>query len=176
MRSGVVFLSAALLYACGGGEPRPDTDELEIGAGASDGSPGFITLTDGQDVTLSPGAQGGFHIFLNIRVDAVDVPGSGALYVDRKARRESTDELVSQTRHRASMARSSDGYYDTAMSFRLFLCPTPIGIPVRDEMLVIRIGVLEDEDDTEPKAEGTIRLRPRCPSDQGDFCARICAG
>ncbi len=55
------------------------------------------------------------------------------------------------------------------------MCPTPLGLHVRDEPLILRAQVLTEDD--ELLAEDELLFTPRCPEgDQAEFCADICSG
>jgi hypothetical protein len=176
---GVMVLFAV---ACGGEQPvdpPPQYGPLVVGGGPDDGTSGYVELTDGQDVTLVPGAQGGFHVYLNVRVEEKSMNADHALYIDRKARRIDTDQLVSQNRQLASFipAEQDEALYETEKPMLMFLCPAPIGIQVNDQTLTVKVQALLHHKDPEPIAEGTIRLTPRCPENTSkDFCLKICSG
>lgn len=179
----LIALAVGALAGCGGPPidpppPPPQYGALSIGGGPEDGTSGYVILTPGQDVTLVPGAQGGFHVYLNVRVDAKSMNTDRALYIDRKARRVDTNELVSNNRQLASFVPSDDDqYFDTEKSMLMFLCPAPIGIQVNDQPLTVKIQALLDHKDEEPIAEGTVTLTPRCPhGDKEAFCLDICSG
>lgn len=177
-------LAVLVFAACGGGpgEEKPDGavyGPLTIGGGPDDGSAGFVPLTEGQDVTLVPGAQGGFHVYLNVRVEAKSMGEDQTLYIDRKARRVDTNELVSQNRQLMMFTEtsSSGAMFETVKPMLMFLCPAPLGIRVDDQPLLVRVQGLLDHKDDEPIAEGTTTLTPRCPAgDKYDFCIKICSG
>jgi hypothetical protein len=177
----IVCLIGLALAACGS-EPDPPVDPefgpLTIGGGLEDGSSGFVELTNGQDVTLVPGAQGGFHVYLNVRVEEKSMGDQMALYIDRKARRVDTDQLVSQARQLAPFEPSAEaGYFDTARPMLMFLCPAPAGIQVFDKTLIVKALGLLHHMDAEPIAEGTVTITPRCPEGgQRAFCEDICSG
>ncbi|MCK6548487.1 hypothetical protein L6R52_21755 [Myxococcota bacterium] len=177
----LAFILLSSTAACGAGaaiEP-PAGGTIVIGAGHDDGRAGFLALTDGSDLVVAPGSQGGFHVFLNVRLSAADMNPTNTLYLERRARRVSDDELVSQARHRVGFAPSPDvdGYFDTAAPFRLFLCPTPVGVAIRDATLALTIRAFVEERDTTPVAEGAVTFTPRCPDDdQRAFCEMICSG
>lgn len=184
MRAAALSL-AACLGACGPGPgdlelhpPPPGSGLLEVGGGHEGGEPGFVPLEVGQELVLEPGAQGGFHVFINVRVSEGGMAFVGdrpLLY--REARRVETGELVSRSKHRTRLVPSPEvgGRFETEKSIPLFLCPTPIGIPVADELLELDVRAVREEDD-EP-VSGKVRFLPRCPTgDQADFCRRICFG
>jgi hypothetical protein len=151
--------------------------ELEIGGGQGDTSPEFVPLQDGGDALLQVGSQGGFHVFLNLRWMS-DAPPPASIVIERQARRENTGDLVSTATNQVTMVRAAgSGDYETSQSMRMFLCPTPVGISVQDEVLSVVVRGFVDEQQTKPIAEGNIRLVPRCPTDDhAALCARICSG
>jgi hypothetical protein len=59
------------LYACGEGKEPPGEDEARLELGT--GSWRFEPLTDGQDVELVHGAQGGWHAWISLRVTGARV-------------------------------------------------------------------------------------------------------
>lgn len=182
MRAAPALLLFATMTFAGCGSTGPvgpePAGELVIGGGHDDGSPGFVELGDTVDLELAPGAQGGFHVYLNVRVPASIMNPTNEVYLERQARRETTGELASQARQRARFVRAADpAWFETEEPFRMFMCPTPVGVPVRDEVLLLRVRAFEESADTAPRAEGELRFRPRCPAgDQAEFCARICSG
>lgn len=183
MKARVLVLSV-FASACGAGglTDHPDASApvfgmMTLGGGTEDGEPGFVDLQEGQDVPLVPGAQGGFHVYLNVRIEEASMPADRSLYIDRRARREDNDKLVSQNRQRITFVEGPEGYFDSEASMLMFLCPAPIGIKVNDQPLVVRVNARVDHTSEEILAEGTVRLTPRCPSgQQAEFCARICSG
>jgi hypothetical protein len=55
------------------------------------------------------------------------------------------------------------------------MCPTPIGVPVADQEVRIRMRLLSPEGD-ELGADDLLVV-PRCPSgDQFEWCSEICSG
>lgn len=171
MRTGLSVL-AAWAIGCGGEVPLAS---IEIGTGALDGSAGFQSFTDGADLTLAPGSQGGFHVFVNFRVGAELADAMGEIpVVTRRARRVSDGVLVSRNTRRVSF-RASDGGAETEASLPLFLCPTPIGVEVGDELIRLEVEVATP--DGEILGTGEATFVPRCPADaQAAFCANICFG
>lgn len=157
--------------------PGPDPAELILGTGHEDGSPGFVTTEEGQDLVLQPGAQGGFHVFLNIRMnDEAASLVSMTPMIERHARRVVDGDLVSRSEHRGKFVASPEaGFNETERSIPVFLCPTPVGISVADELLELQVEAYDDE--TGERMNGHLRFVPRCPEgDQKTFCERICFG
>jgi hypothetical protein len=174
---------AALLLAsgCGAADDRgagePDAGlsgdiELVAGNAAADGA-GFVAKADGDDADLISGAQGGFHVWISIRLHGA----AGTYYAVHEARRVTDDVLVLRG-NRIVLdipAQSGDDWWESPSASPAFLCPSPLGIQVFD--VPIRFSVeLRDVDDT-PLARDDLVLVPRCPSgDLGDFCHQICSG
>lgn len=182
MRRPLLLLAALALTACGSGtvEPPPPGDfVVSVGAGVGD-DPSSLTyapLEPGAELVLEPGAQGGFHVFIQVQVDAAHVDGMGDRpFIRRLARRDTTGELVSRSERTQPLVPSSeDGTLELENAQPLFLCPTPIGIPVADETLRLEVEIAPDKDT--PGVKGELFFIPRCPAgDQNEFCNNICFG
>ncbi|MEQ8272055.1 MAG: hypothetical protein RMA76_15480 [Deltaproteobacteria bacterium] len=179
----IAFVLLAL--ACSGTEPPdpppPGSGALIVGAGEEDGSAGFIAVDDGVDLVLQPGAQGGFHVYVNLRFTEASLDKFGAEekpLIRRFARRTDAGTLVSRSTHTTTLmpAPDAEGMYDTENSIPVFLCPSPIGVQVAEERLILEVEAAADEDDPEPIID-TLEFVPRCPEgDQEEFCRRICFG
>lgn len=174
-----VMCGAALalaLAACGEPiEPIPPGDvDLVAGTAQPDGS-GFVEVEDGVDAELIPGAQGGFHVWLGMRVRGV----AGELYVEREARRVSDGQLV--FRGLAQLVEippeAIDEFWDNERAAPAFMCPAPVGLTVFDQELAFEIRLLTDFEDGEVLATDRVIMIPRCPEgEQNQFCLDICAG
>lgn len=166
---------AALLLAAGCGDPvapEPLPAELEVGIGQADGT-GFIAIADGADVELVPGAQGGFHIWVNVRVHGA----AGELFLEREARRVVDDELVSLAipQYIAVSDQAMDGWWDNPGAMPSFMCPAPLGIDVFDQELYFDVRLVDDTGAV--LAADSMALTARCPDGpQADFCRQICSG
>jgi hypothetical protein len=170
-----VALAGALASACDGA-PRDDSDaEIEAGTAGPDGW-GYVPGVDGTDVSLVPGAQSGFHVWLNVRVRGI----AGELALERTARRQRDGVLVFRGLPQLIEipAAARDDWWESPVAAPAFMCPSPIGIQVFDEALVFEVRLLSDRgDDASVLAEDTLVLIPHCPSGgQAAFCADICAG
>lgn len=160
--------------ACTDPEPPPDPPvaELQAGTAAADGS-GFVVTETGQDAELIPGAQGGFHIWINFRVHKA----AGKLYVRREARLSVDDSLILRGQ-RALVEVPEDamtGWWQPASAGPAFMCPSPLGIKVFDTEVAFQVLLENEAGDL--MAEDEIILTPRCPEgDQNAFCKEICSG
>jgi hypothetical protein len=128
--------------------------------------------TDGQDVTLVPGAQGGFHVWMQWRVR--DLPPS-TVTLERSAHRVSDDAVVLVYRGAVDIgAPDADGWWRAPAPIPMFMCPSPIGISIVDTPIDYTLRLVGD--DGAELARAGITLVPHCPDDQRDFCTRICTG
>jgi hypothetical protein len=174
MRLFVVCL-LGLFAACGEAPPTP-TGDVRIGTGARDGRPGFVPFAPGAQLELAPGAQGGFHVFVNLELPA----GAESLYTDRPlirrvARRTADGVLVSRTTRREALMTGATDTLQTPSSLLLFLCPTPLGVSVAEEELELEVEVRHPSG--APSASGATRFVPICPDGpQASFCRSICYG
>jgi hypothetical protein len=155
-----------------------DAGPVEIEAGtAGDNGIGYAATEDGTDVSLVPGAQSGFHVWLNVRVHGI----AGELMIERAARRQRDGVLVFRgLPQRLEVPDTAlDDWWESPAASPAFMCPSPIGIQVFDEALVFEVRLLDPEaaEGGAPLAEDTLVLIPHCPLDeQAEFCVSICSG
>lgn len=147
----------ALLYGCSAPPPKQAT--LTLGH-LDDGA--FARYLPNEDVTLVAGAQGGFHVWLAFQMLPAQ---SGEATLERTAHRISDDQLILRTKGEIAL--------DSSEAMPMFMCPSPVGISVIDQPIEYR---LQFSSTTGELAEGAITLVPHCPSDQLEFCQRICNG
>jgi hypothetical protein len=178
---GSAIATMIALAACGGGGGETDgpepVAELVLGSASTDHMQ-FVAVEDGDDVPLIPGSQGGFHVWTGLRVRGM----SGTFHLERQARRVSDDQLVllGTTVVLEVPPEPPDDWWErpdgmTQDAMPSFMCPTPIGIRIRDEPLRLAAQILTE--DGELLAEDELIFVPRCPAgDQADFCAEICSG
>jgi len=174
------FALALLLPACtdgagsGGGVDgggHPPAGELWVGGAQLDGT-GFVDHADGDTVDLVPGAQGGFHVWINVRVENTD----GRLYVEREARRVADDVLVLRSPQQVMEVPEDamSDWWESPTASPAFMCPTPIGVKVWGEQIKYTVRLTDEAGNV--KAEDSLVLVPQCPADQMDFCLEICSG
>ncbi|HEY2748787.1 MAG TPA: hypothetical protein VGL86_29405 [Polyangia bacterium] len=128
--------------------------------------------SDGQDVTLVEGAQGGFHVWMQYAVQ--DLP-PGTVALERSATRASDGAVVLVYRGDVDVgAPDASGWWSAPSPIPMFMCPSPIGISVIDTPVDFVLRLLGDGD--VELARAAITLVPHCPDAQADFCTRICSG
>jgi hypothetical protein len=171
MRRGLLLASAlCALGACGAAPVAVGNGTLTIGGTAVDGT-GFVPLTG--DQLLVAGAQGGFHVWLKVRVRG-GAPGKVDLH--RTARRSEDDRLLLQAENTLDIGEpNDDGVWELHDPYPTFLCPTPLGVDLIDRP--VRFHVTMSRDDGSIIDEAESEATPRCPTDgSAEFCQRICAG
>jgi hypothetical protein len=170
---------AALVVGCAPASPppppppTPPVARADLAIGAPDGSTGaMVPFTDGQQVELVAGAQGGFHVWLEYALR--DLP-PGFYTLERNAHRVSDDAVVLRYTGTVEVgAPAGDGWWTAPSPIPMFMCPTPIGISIVGEPIAFLLRVLDDAGGE--LARAGVTLVPRCPAAQLDFCTRICTG
>jgi len=187
VRIAPALLVAALASACGPGPTGPPpvgavdmtqavvlTVQLGTIADPAQADSAFVALVDGQDATLVEGAQGGFHVWLKLRVAG----GPRALTLAKTAYRVSDNALVLRTTGALLQvgAPGPGGTWELPTATPMFMCPSPIGIKVIDTPISYEITL---SDGAATVAHGQVTLTPHCPAAPADtaaFCNRICVG
>jgi hypothetical protein len=157
-----------LKHPGGPGAPDGSAAELALLAPGADGTLGPIS--DGSEVTLVPGAQGGFHVWLGYRLRGVP---AGETAIERDADRVSDGAVVLRYLDAVDVEPGGDGWFAPASPVPMFMCPTPIGLSILGVPIAYRLRVLDDAG--AERAAARVTLVPRCP-DGNAACARICAG
>jgi len=164
----LTLLTVMMMGCTGAPPPSPPPTASQLVLGDVTGAP----LTDGQDVTLVAGAQGGFHVWLTWR--ATDM-GADELVLERTAHRVSDGQLV--LRSSTSLwpdAPGADGWVAAPMPLPMFMCPSPVGLSVID--VPIRFELSFSAVSGTPLVNQSVTLVPHCPVEARDFCQRICNG
>jgi hypothetical protein len=145
---------------------------LELGTTTAAGE-GFLPLVG--DQPLVPGSQGGFHVWLTYHLAGLD---SEVVTIERTARRVRDGKLVLTTTGVVTVwPVDLEGVYTPEGPIPSFMCPTPIGVQVRDEEIEFTVRILGARDAL--LIEERARATPRCPPDgdpQREFCLQICSG
>jgi hypothetical protein len=179
--------AVALFAACSGASGTDDmqaadaqaTGTLALGTVdvARYGDQRWVDLTDGQQVTLVPGAQGGFHVWVLYRTQGI----SGRVQVSRIADRVPADGSARQrvlTTTGVLTIPSSDPW-QTPDPIPSFMCPTPIGVSVLDAPIELSVRISPESDASTTLAQSTVRILEQCPpvtDSTHDFCLKICQG
>ena len=137
------------------------TAALVLGTSGEGGA--FAPYTDGQDVTLVEGAQGGFHVWMRYSFDGA--PRAEA-HLERTAHRVIDDALVLRSTTEVNMDRLSG-------PLPMFMCPAPVGLSVIDQPIEFELHFTDEAGDL---ADQRITLVPHCPVENQAFCLRICTG
>ena len=168
-----VAVAVMALAGCGGPgmpPPPPGNVKLTLGSAMLDGS-GFVPLAG--DQTLVAGAQGGFHVWIKYRVHGM---APATLSVHRTSRRASDGALVLLSDGTVDVgAAGPDGWWELDHALPNFICPTPLGVDVIDQLLDFDVTLHDDQDTivASTHAEATVH----CPAgSDADLCRRICAG
>lgn len=169
---GVLLCAAVVVAGCGGTPTAEGPASIVVGGTEQDGS-GF-TVLDGEDVTLIPGAQGGFHVWLKYRVAGMP---AGPMRVRHSATLASDGRpvLVGQSRPVDLGAPDTAGAWQAPAAAPAFMCPAPVGVRIDGARIRFRVELLDAAD--HPVLSGQGEAVPHCPDgDQAAFCARICNG
>jgi hypothetical protein len=152
----------------------PGTDggaaELVVGTAGFDGL-GFVEVTDGQDAELVPGSQGGFHVWVNLRVHKA----MGTLIVEREARRVRDGRLVLRAvpRNFEVPEEAMLDWWSAEEAAPGFMCPSPLGVNIIGEEIEFTVRLLDQDEHL--LAEDSMIVVPFCNT-QPEFCQEICSG
>lgn len=145
-------------------DAAPIDPNVTVQLGDLDDGGGFEVFSDGREVELVEGAQGGFHVWMRYRAGA-EVGLN--VQLERTARRVGDGALVLRSSSVTTLEAESE-------RMPMFMCPSPVGIRVVDEPIRFELRFLGDDEQT--LCVGSVTLVPRCPEANRDFCLRICAG
>jgi hypothetical protein len=152
-----------LVLLAGCGDMTPPAGEARVVLGG---------VTDGQDATLVPGAQGGFHVWLTLRVDGLS---SRHVRIYREGRRIADGKQVLRWDGTLEIGpANAGGSWQPPDPVPMFMCPTPIGLSVVDQPIELSIRLSDGAAD--PLAAAAVTVVPRCPDDEMEWCMRICSG
>lgn len=166
------------IVICGCSEPRaaavdaastPDTPlaQLTLGTAAVDGD-GFSPLLG--DQTLVAGPQGGFHVWLKLRV--VGFP-AGPATLHRSASAVATGASLLDIDSGIQVGAAADGSWEQPSPLPLFLCPTPAGVSIIDQMVRADIALTSAGLD---QLTATTTFTAHCPDDAHTACIELCSG
>ena len=104
----------------------------------------------------------------------------GTYVLRREVRRVSDDKLILHSTDAPVIltAPGPGGTWELPSPLPSFMCPTPIGVAVRDEPVRFIVTLL-DHDAAKVLTTVTAIATPRCPPDgdlQHTFCVQICSG
>jgi hypothetical protein len=141
-------------------------------AGSAATSAALLPFTDGQEVELVAGAQGGFHVWLQYALRGLP---AATYTLERDATRVSDGAVVLRYSGAIDVGvPAADGWSTAPAPIPMFMCPTPIGVSVIGEPIALLLRVVGGDGLERARAGAT--LVPRCPDAQRDFCTHICSG
>jgi hypothetical protein len=110
-------------------------------------------------VQLIAGPQGGGrHVYLSFRL--VGQTPTGELFILARANRVSDGKFVGSSEQPMGFTVGDAGTRDANFSFRLVLCPTPAGLNIVDQDLVIEAYVFSRQGGTFlAKASATVKAQ-----------------
>jgi len=167
------FVAVAISCGAGGDDPGEPAIPILIAGTANALGEGFVPVSDGDEVSLIPGTQGGFHVWISVRIQGVD----GDFYLTHDARRVSDGQLVLRGLPRAiaiSQSQDRDTWWESPRAGPAFMCPVPIGLGIVDQEIRFDITLSTLRGDV--VATDQITLIPHCPDDAtAEFCFDICS-
>jgi hypothetical protein len=170
----VSALIICALVGCGESGVSPDAllgdpgGRLALGTTTADGQ-GFLPFQ--ADQVLIAGAQGGFHVWLKLRIAGLP---AGDLKLRRAARRAGDGRVLVETQSVVQVGVATGGYWEQPSPVPLFICPTPAGITVVDQAVEADVAVLGANGSTEGSASATFTVH--CPDDARATCLQLCSG
>ena len=172
-----LVIAAASLFACTGvpgeeEEKLPLIADMQIGL-STDGSEGFVEVSDGADVQLASGAQGGYHVWTAPRFRGA----MGTLYLDREARRVSDGTLMLRASRLVIDVPEGamNDWWREQQAIPSFMCPALVGLQAFDVEVEFTFELRTE--DEELLAEDSLIVIPRCEAgDAGEFCRNVCSG
>ncbi len=147
----VAWVSTAALTLAGCGEAPPDdpTVELELGTG----SWRFESVTDGDEVDLVRGAQGGWHVWVAIRGRGIE---DGARVRIETQPADDSESAQTVELEPAFEPEDLEGYRQF-VGWPAMLADAAC---VVDELLRVRATLLDDEGEEVLRSERYFRVRP----------------
>ena len=168
----IALAVAAAFAAAGCAAPPPPPPTTTTPITSTPATLSILGYSDGQEVALVEGAQGGFHVWMQWAVANL---APATVTLERTAHRVSDGAVVLVYRGDVDVgAPGDDGSWSAPSPIPMFMCPSPIGIGVIDVPIDYTLRLLGDGDVELARAD--IALIPECPDDQRDFCTRICTG
>ena len=160
--------AVALSLGCGQAQLPPSIKVIVETAGADGVTPQALTA----DSTLTAGAQGGFHVWLNLKVTGAK---ADATRIKHTIRRKSDGVLFSTGDRTLRIGEPGpDGSWETSPAWPAFLCPSPLGVNVLGETAVIKLELSTVAG--EVLGSGEVTTKFTCPAAQQTFCDSICKG
>jgi hypothetical protein len=146
-----------------------DAGTAILDIGTTDESEHFTALEGA--VEGIPGSQGGFHV--NV-VYQLPEGGIGLITVEHRVRRAKDGRLVSQGSRQFDLGLHRVTPWRADAPIPVFMCPTPVGVSILDELLVFTATVKDNT--SQIIAAGSATAVFRCGTAGTSFCESICKG
>lgn len=161
----IVFCFAPL--SCGGAEDG--SPQLVVGTVSADRTT-FVPIKDGQPATLTLGIQGGFHVWLQIRMKNL-FPEE--LILQRAVKLENGSEISHASEVYSTLVPAADeeGWFELPAARPAIVCPSSVFAPGKRVRLEVKAI-----DSRERTAMADAVVIPTCPSDDpAAGCITICS-
>ena len=121
------------------------------------------------DSTLTPGSQGGFHVWVNVRLTGAT---AARTRIKHTIRRKSDGTLFSTGERTVDVVAGET--WESSPAWPAFVCPSPLGINILNVPAVIKLELSTIEGVALGSGEATTTFA--CPAAQQAFCESICQG
>jgi len=144
-------------------------DRLVLGTSDVDGN-GFQMLAG--DQVLVSGPQGGFHVWLKLRIAGL---APGPFKVRRIAERAADQTLLLDAESILQVGAAAGDYWEQPYPVPLFLCPTPSSVSVVDQRIELHV-VLRSSSAIDVLGDANASFTVHCPDSARAACMELCSG
>lgn len=160
------FVPAFFVLSLGCADPCADLGDPAIEIGTSDAdAEAFVPLTEGDDVSLHAGVQGGAHLWLHARLTGLCADRA---LVDRRVELAESGATLVAGRGTVGLVETPEGVVQLEHPIRMALCPPPAGGAIEDQALRL---VVSAEDGDGRRADATLGIVARCDD---EACVAFC--
>lgn len=140
-----------------------------LGTSDVDGN-GFSAFA--RDQVLVSGPQGGFHVWLKLRIAGLD---PGPVRVHRVVHLAADQRLLLDAESVLQVGVAIGGYWEQPYPLPLFLCPTPSGIDIVDQRIELQV-LLTSATAPQTVGDASAAFSVHCPDDARAACLELCSG
>jgi len=120
---------------------------------------------------LVQGSQGGFHVWLKIRVAGL---APQVVTLRRAGHRVADGESLFDLETMVQIGNSVDGYWEQPSPLPMFVCPTRAGVTIVDQAIRLEVGLLSSVT-LDDLGDATTEFTTHCPDDARAACLQLCA-